>query len=74
MKFKVDMNVKTWVKDSHGLFDYQAAEEHYQSESHVISHDCVIHRDNQSKYLSSYRVVAKTHLTNEEQPEKGAKK
>jgi hypothetical protein len=72
-KFKVEMNVRTWVKDSHGLFDYQAGEEHYQVENHVINHDCTIHRDNQCIFISNIS-AAKTQFTDGDAPEKGKDK
>ena len=60
MKFNLNMTVRTWIKDSHGLYDYQATEDNYHSETHTINYDCAVHRDNHGTF--SIHLECKTHL------------
>ena len=45
----------TWIKDSHGLFDYQASEENYESETIYLENECRIYRNLESTYSANSR-------------------
>lgn len=46
MLLSVEVNISTWIKDSHGLYDYEAQEDAYRRETQYIKNSCKIYRDN----------------------------
>jgi hypothetical protein len=60
--FSIEVVVSTWVKDSHGLYDYEAAEEFYKRETYYIRNSTKVFReltrgDTVSKLLFSFSTI-----------------
>lgn len=51
INLSVEMNVTTWTKDSHGLYDYQAQPQQYRKEVFYLDIECKLFRDPTSKYM-----------------------
>lgn len=41
-----EVSTSTWIKDSHGLYDYEAQEDNYKKEKHYLKGNCKVYRDN----------------------------
>ena len=43
--FSLEITITTWLKDSHGLYDYDALEDAYKRETLYVKNNCKILRD-----------------------------
>ena len=44
--YSIEIKISTWTKDSHGLYDYEAQEDNYRTETVYVKNSCKIYRNN----------------------------
>ncbi len=58
------MVTKTWIKDSYGLYDYHAKDDHLIIQTIILDHSVYIVRHNTSNLFNLYNLACKTIIVN----------